>query len=196
MKSINKMDTLQKYLDRVSRVPQASVGHPRSCCHSARYLPPNQTKIEKMNERSNKVLFSIFNSGILIILFRINKKTRQLPTFAHARRYYSAGMKKLGVFSLLVSEGVRQLGLDLGMKRLPMLVKDCSLLSLLLDLGSDHSELVEDMCDIVSRVSHQGNVCRLAWTLGNDGGVIVLLLELLFLGGSRLSWSSRSVINI
>ena len=39
-------------------------------------------------------------------------------------------------------------------------------------------------------------MCRLAWALGNDGGVIVLLLELLFLGGSRLGRSSRSVINI
>ena len=86
------------------------------------------------------MLFSIFNSGILIILFRINKQTRQLPTFAHARRYYSAGMKKFGVFSLLVSEGVRELGLDLCMKKLPLLVKDFGLLSLLLDLGSDLSE--------------------------------------------------------
>ena len=89
--------------------------------------------------------FSIFNSGIIIILFRINKKTRQLPTFAHAQRYYSAGMKKLGVFSLLVSEGVRELGLDLGMKRLPMLIKNCGLLSLLLDLGRNLSELEEDI---------------------------------------------------
>ena len=142
------------------------------------------------------MLFSIFNSGILIILFRINKQTRQLPTFAHARRYYSAGMKKFGVFSLLVSEGVRELGLDLCMKRLPLLVKDFGLLSLLLDLGSDISERVEDMGDIVGVVSHQGEVCRLAWALGNDGGVIVLLLQLLFLGGSMLGGSSRSVVNI
>ena len=89
--------------------------------------------------------FSIFNSGILIIHFRINKKTRQLPTFAHAHRYYSTDMKKLGVFSLLVSEGVRELGLDLGMKRLPMLIKNCGLLSLLLDLGRNLSELEEDI---------------------------------------------------
>ena len=68
-----------------------------------------------------------------------------MPTFAHARRYYSAGMKKLGVFSLFVSEGIRELGLDLCMKRLPMLIKNCGLLSLLLDLGSDLSEGEEDM---------------------------------------------------
>ena len=82
------------------------------------------------------------------------------------------------------------------MKRLPLLVKDCSLLSLLLDLGRDLSELVEDICDIVGVVSHHDDVCRLGWALGHHGDVIELLLKLLFLGGSRLGWSSWSVINI
>ena len=36
-------------------------------------------------------------------------------------------------------------------------------------------------------------MCRLAWALGNDGGVIELLLGLLFLGGSGMSGSSMSL---
>ena len=77
-----------------------------------------------------------------------------------------------------------------------MLVKTVDLLSLLLDLGRDLSERVEGFCDIVGVVFHHEDMCRLGWALGNDGGVIILLFELLFLGGSRLSGSSWSVINI
>ena len=82
------------------------------------------------------------------------------------------------------------------MERLPLLVQVVNLLSLLLDLGRDLSERVEGICDIVGVVFHHEDVCRLGLALGNDGGVIILLFDLLFLGGSRLSGSSRSVINI
>ena len=50
---------------------------------------------------------------------------------------------------MLVNEWVRELGLDLCMKSLPLLVEFCGLFSLLLDLGRDTSELVEDIGDIV-----------------------------------------------
>ena len=79
--------------------------------------------------------------------------------------------------------------------RQPLLVQGFGLLSLLFDLAVDLSHVVEDISDIVSGIDHWRVMSRLAWALGNDRGVIKLLFELLFLGGSRLGWSSSGIIN-